>query len=292
MKRFVKWGAFALPIGVLFLLGFSSCVSFRISEEKARTFFEGAHIEAEFRDYKNEARTMYRVAAGDPQKPMVLFVHGSPGSWNAFQNYLVDAELLNKAYLVSVDRPGFGFSGYGEPETSLQKQAADIVPILQSHQGGPRILVGHSFGGPVIARIAMDYPHLVDGLVMIAPSIDPNLEETKWYQIPADWALIRPLIPTELDVTNQEILPLKKELEKMLPLWPKITAPTVVIQGEKDGLVPPGNADFAAEKLSQVTIVREPDLNHFIPWTAPGLIKEAIFQLLETTRTARIEQGP
>ncbi|HEY5692223.1 MAG TPA: alpha/beta hydrolase [Cyclobacteriaceae bacterium] len=40
----------------------------------------------------------------------------------------------------------------------------------------PIILIGHSLGGTVIARMTMDSPELVDGVVMVAPSIDPEIE--------------------------------------------------------------------------------------------------------------------
>jgi len=41
----------------------------------------------------------------------------------------------------------------------------------------------------------------------------------------ADWRLSRALIPRDLDVANQEIIPLRGELEKMLPLWRSIHVP-------------------------------------------------------------------
>jgi len=51
-----------------------------------------------------------------------------------------------------------------------------------------------------------------------------------------------------------------------------------VIQGELDRLVPAENADFARSRLVNATVdmVRKDDLNHFIPWTKPQLIREAV----------------
>jgi pimeloyl-ACP methyl ester carboxylesterase len=95
-------------------------------------------------------------------------------------------------------------------------------------------------------------------------------------------------LPTELDVSNQEILPLKGELEKMLPLWATIRVPVIVIQGEDDPLVPAGNASFAKRMLvnAPVTIQMIPRMNHFIPWSRPDLIRDAILhQLTEIQST-------
>jgi pimeloyl-ACP methyl ester carboxylesterase len=90
----------------------------------------------------------------------------------------------------------------------------------------------------------MDYPQLVGSLILVAPSVDPALEPKEWYRKVGDFLLVRPLLPAEIDVSNQEILPLRGELTRMLPGWKTLTLPITVIQGEKDQLVPAANADF------------------------------------------------
>lgn len=140
------------------------------------------------------------------------------------------------------------------------------------------VLVGHSLGGPVACRLAMDYPALVGGLVLVAPSIDPALEKQEWYRPLLNWGLIRKWLPVEFDASNREILPLRRELTEMLPLWRTIRVPVTVIQGDRDILVPPGNAAFAGRMLTSVSarIIMLPGQNHFIPWTRPEVIREAI----------------
>jgi pimeloyl-ACP methyl ester carboxylesterase len=223
-------------------------------------------------------------------KPLVVFVHGSPGSWDAFIGFMDDADLLARARLVSVDRPGFGRSGRHRPEPSLIHQAGMLEPILEADTSGrPAILIGHSMGGPIIARAAMDFPERVGGLIMVAPSIDPELEKIRWFQYPADWAVFSWFVPPSLVTSNREVMPLKGELEDMLPLWREITRPVTVIQGEKDRLVPAGNADFAVAQLvnAPVESVRLPNMNHFVPWTHPDLIKKAILRHLDETVAAQ-----
>jgi pimeloyl-ACP methyl ester carboxylesterase len=140
----------------------------------------------------------------------------------------------------------------------------------------------------VVAKIAMDHPSEIGGVVFVASSVSPDLEKTKWFQYPASWWPIRVLIPTDLKVCNEEIFPLKSELTKMLPSWSAITAKTVVIQGELDDLVPPANADFLVAHLNPdnlVQVVRVADLNHFIPWKRPDLIRDAIVAVDATVQT-------
>jgi pimeloyl-ACP methyl ester carboxylesterase len=69
----------------------------------------------------------------------------------------------------------------------------------------------------------------------------------------------------------------------MIPLYPKIKASTIVIQGGKDDLVHPGNADFAKKMITNapVQLVLRADMNHFVPWTHPELIREAVIALID-----------
>ena len=48
--------------------------------------------------------------SGDPNKPGIIFIHGTPGGWQAFQGYLADPQLQQDFFMVSVDRPGWGGS--------------------------------------------------------------------------------------------------------------------------------------------------------------------------------------
>jgi pimeloyl-ACP methyl ester carboxylesterase len=254
-------------------------MTLHMSDKKVEEYFKDAPEKPSFYQYTHNGRRIHYAAMGADTLPMVVFVHGSPGSWDAFISFFKDSTLYKKARIVSVDRPGFGKSGYGKVETSLQQQAALLMPVLKTNKSSILpILVGHSLGGPVVSRMAMDYPTLVGGLVLVAPSIDPELEKWEWYRHVGDFFLLRAIIPKELDVSNQEILPLKEELTLMLPMWATIRVPVSVIQGEKDKLVPPGNAGFARKMLvdAPVNIWMIPEMNHFIPWSRPDLIREVI----------------
>ena len=236
--------------------------------------------------YTVGTRQMRYVDVGrGPDKPLVVFIHGSPGDWRGWADYLVDPELTQRAELVAVDRPGFGGSGAGAVERSLVQQARAIAPLLDKAASGRRVvLVGHSFGGPLAVRLAMDNPHLVTDLVILAGSIDPAMEHTAWYQYPADWPVISWMLPDVLVVTNREIRALKDELVAMLPLWPRVTQRVTVMQGGKDDLVPPENADFAQKMLTHaksVKIVRMPEMNHFLPWTRYAQVKASILEHLQ-----------
>jgi pimeloyl-ACP methyl ester carboxylesterase len=267
---------------VLLLAGglvFLHTIDFSVPPEEIPERFAGSPYTPHFASLDYEGRPVHYAEIGDPKKPMVVFVHGSPGSWDAFINFMTQQELLERACIISVDRPGFGRSGPGTPERSLVRQAAALNRVIEQRSDGrPALLVGHSYGGPVIVRMAIDRPDLVAGVILVAASVDPQLEQTRWFQIPAHWPFIRWMLPDLLVSTNEEILALKGELEAMEPLWPRITVPVTVIQGGADDLVPAPNADYAQAHLvnASVEMVRVPDMNHFVPWNHPGLILDAI----------------
>jgi len=218
-------------------------------------------------------------------KPLILFIHGSPGDWSAWSRYLKDFDLKREAHMIAVDRPGYGGSNRGHVERSLVQQARDIGSLLDKVKLGQRVLlVGHSFGGAVAARLAMDYGSKITDILILAGSIDPSMERTEWYQHFAEWPIVKWLIPKDLMVCNQEILALKNELENMLPLWGKLTQRVTVIQGEKDMLVPAKNADFAKRVITNakaLEIIRIPNEGHFLPWKQYELVKSQILRLIE-----------
>jgi pimeloyl-ACP methyl ester carboxylesterase len=277
-----------------FLAGFAlflhSCDQFRMSDQEIDAYFSDKHQKGTQEFYYVGRQRIKYLTVGADSLPLVVFVHGSPGSLSAFIDFMADEQLLRSAQLITVDRPGFGESNFGYAEPSLEVQAAELKPILEKHRTQrPIVLVGHSLGGPVIARMAMDYPELVDGLIFVAPSIDPDLEPKEWFRAPLATPFLKWMLPRVMRASNDEIYNLKPELQKMIPLWPRVRAQSIVIQGLKDELVHPGNAEFASKMIvnAPVKLIVVDSMNHFVPWTHPKLIRDAILELTSPDATSR-----
>jgi pimeloyl-ACP methyl ester carboxylesterase len=275
--------AFFFLIAIL-LTTMHSCMTFRMSSKEIDQYFQQKKVQASQHSYKSGFREINYVVAGDESKPVVVFIHGSPGSLSAFIHFLADTALLQRALLITTDRPGFGYSDFGNAEPSLSKQAELLKPILEKYKKDkPLILVGHSLGGPLIGRMAIDYPALVDGLVIVAGSIDPDLEPNEaWFRAPLATPFLSWILPRSFRASNEEIYQLKPQLHDMVPEWGKIECPVIVIQGDKDELVPKENADFAKKMIvnAPIELVRVADMNHFVPWSNPELIRDAVLQLI------------
>ena len=268
----------------LFLLFFTlGCIEFKISKEEAVKTFEKSTITPSFDLLRVANRTVHYAYIDQRKDDLVVFVHGSPGSWSAFIDFFKLDTLLSQLDMLSIDRPGFGQSDFGKAEPSLAIQAKLLYEVIKKFSHKTKFLVGHSLGGSVIARMAMDYPKDFSGLLFLAPSIDPDQEKKEWYRKIINTRVGGWITPKEFEVSNDEILPLKVELEKMLPLWNHITIPCIIIHGTDDGFVPKENVDFIQKMLpdSLLDIQLIEKGNHFIPWNHPDKIVKAIFQLVK-----------
>ncbi len=123
-----------------------------------------------------------------------------------------DSQLLKKFRMVSVDRPGFGYSDFGDAQ-HLDIQSLRISPLftqLANHK--PMFLAGHSLGGPLVIKLGADNPGIFSGLVIISGSIDPKEENPeKW----RPWLFntsLNYLVPGALRPANEELWYLKKDL--------------------------------------------------------------------------------
>ncbi|MEJ0030280.1 MAG: alpha/beta hydrolase, partial [Bacteroidota bacterium] len=261
-----------------------SCMQFRMSKTEIDDFFKNKmYTGTEYSYYVGRQKINY-IVAGNDSLPLLIFVHGSPGSLSAFIDFMDDTVLLKKVQMISVDRPGFGASNFGYAEPSLEKQVQELKPILLKHKNNrPVYLLGHSLGGPVIARMAIDYPELVDGLIFVAASNDPQLEPNEWFRGPLATPFLKWAMPRSLRASNDEIYQLKPQLEAMIPLWKNITCKSIFIQGDSDELVPKENADFTKKMLvnAPCEVVMYPGMNHFVPWSHPFLIENAILYMAE-----------
>lgn len=247
-----------------------------INEEEARM---GHDFNATY--YQADGRKLYTVYTGEPKKPAILFIHGAPGNWKAWGRYLGDADLNKVAFMISVDRPGYGASDLGSPLLDVKKQTKIIMDAAKEIHSGPFILVGHSYGGPIQIQAAIDYPDDVANLLILAGAIDPDLHGPRWYHRLGQSFIGQAFLSKMFKVTNLEMHVLDDELKKQQDDLSKIKAPITIIQGKKDWLVPPGNVDYAVYNINtKIKVISLLERGHFLPWNEYDLVKNEIIQII------------
>ncbi len=283
MKKWLKRTGWAFCMLLVIWLVFAQCaMKFRVTDSKAKENFskEGVTLFTETID-ANGSKLHY-AKTGNDTLPTLFFVHGSPGSWMKFGKYLHDKDLLKKYRMVSVDRPGFGYSEFGHVR-NLQQQSAIISVLLKKIQNGkPVYAIGRSYGGPMIAKLAVDNPGMFSGLVLIAAALDPAAEKPeKWrpvlYKTPLKY-----FVPGAWRPSNQELWYLKKELKGLDSRLGEITCAVHILHGDKDGLVPVSNAAFIQKKLvnaKSISVTIIPGANHFVSDNHYELVKTVLMQL-------------
>jgi pimeloyl-ACP methyl ester carboxylesterase len=215
--------------------------------------------------------------AGDPALPRVVFLHGTPGAADGWADYLLDPPVGFEA--IAIDRPGFGETRPRRAVASLGEQAQAVEPFLLSRKGASALLVGHSLGAPIAARVAVDHPDRVSGLVLLAGSLDPDLEEVLWVQYLGRWFGLEWLIPRWARNANRELIALEKHLRALAERLPEVRCPVVIVHGTDDSLVPYANVAFMEKHFAanpRVEVMRLEGKNHFLPWNAEGAVRAAI----------------
>jgi len=125
--------------------------------------------------------TMHYHELGSDDRGVVLFVHGSgPGAsgWSNFKgNYPWLAEHGFRA--IVPDTMGYGYSSKPEGGTFSLDDVAEQYRALLDRLGVDRAsLIGNSQGGAIAITMALNYPGLVDKLVLMAPG---GLEKRETY---------------------------------------------------------------------------------------------------------------
>lgn len=238
--------------------------------------------------FEVDGRRLRFVSIGQEDLPLVLLLHGAPSSSAFWRGFMRDSLLLTKMRFVAMDRPGYGFSGIGRPETSVARQSAAVGKLLEKlRPKADRIIVhGSSYGGTLAARVAMDFPDLIDGLLLQSASVKPGAEKILWITYPTTHWSLRWLVPGAIRSANAEKLSHTDQLLQMANGWSNICVPSIILHGSEDWLIYPDNADYACQQLINAPVVRQvmaPGRGHDLLWTEPDLIKQSLHQLIHWT---------
>ncbi|WP_234735375.1 alpha/beta fold hydrolase [Tellurirhabdus bombi] len=282
----LKWAFFTILFLAAGLLFFAHWVELRDSDQEIADDFRNEPIKPVVHRYQTGDRTIRYIESSKPGSdslPVILFVHGAPSSLSFFEKFFRDSTLLSRARLVAVDRPGYGYSGFGQVVTSIAQQAKMLQPLIERYNNAPFfMLVGSSYGGSLAARLAMNNPGTVDHVVFVSSALGPGLERiydiSYWIEHPP----LRWLIPRILLNASDEKLAHREALEEIKPDWHKITAGVTFLHGQKDDLVYPTNVTFAHKRLvnAKVKEFLLPENRHDIVFNKRQYMTDIILNVL------------
>lgn len=245
----------------------------------------------------------------------VLLLHGQPGGaadWDG-----VVTRLGGRAATVAIDRPGWDGA---TPAGDLAGNARAALTALDARGIERALVVGHSFGGAIAAWLAAVHPERVTALVLAAPAANlaSLYAVDRWLAAPvvgeiaggvtlagAGLILTVPGVRrrlARLTGLNEGYLAAVRQAALRRGAWrsfateqralvrdlpaldarlASITAPTTIVAGAEDRVVPRRAAQALAQQIPGAHLVVSEHAGHLLPQHDPQLIADAIVAALD-----------
>jgi pimeloyl-ACP methyl ester carboxylesterase len=253
---------------------------------------------------------------GPRTAPALVLLHGLGSSLHTWEPWT--RALSPEWRVIRPDLPGHGLTGAAPDGDYSDERAHRLLEALLDSLAVDRVtLVGHSMGGRLAWSFAAEHPDRIDRLVLIAPDgfASPGFEYDRPAEVPAVLGLMRWVLPAPLLRANltpayadpsrisddtfrryQDLLlapgnrqaTLDRLRQTMLrnpaPRLARITAPTLLLWGEADAMIPISNAADYARLMPNATLVRLPGLGHVPFEEAPMIALEPLLAFLRDGR--------
>lgn len=208
------------------------------------------------------------VADGPPGAPVVVLVHGQ-GMSSRYMEPLGD-RLARFARVHAPDQPGFGASAEPPRALDLEGLADFHAAYLRATGLGRATLLGNSFGCQIAAACAERHPEAVERLVLQGPTADPASRTVvgiarRWFENGRHEPSNPGFLLAEYRragfarVAGTFRAMLRDRIEDRLP---KVTAPVLVVRGERDPIAPEAWAARLAGLAPRGRLVTVPGAAH------------------------------
>lgn len=244
----------------------------------------------------------------------LVLIHGILDS---AYNWKRNMEALAQGYRVwAVDIPGFGFSTrLTERVYTFKNFAGWVRDFMNAVEIQRPDIVGHSMGGAITLQFAHDYPQRVNKIVLLDPAA------YWWIPAPVRWAARIPWLPRALgglainskrlhaalwrlavrnspfDATEvarrSRHLRVRGTLDALIALAAspratdlprglnRIVAPTLVVWGENDLVLPKEHGERLARDLPNAQLQIIPEVGHIPNQECPQVVDKAILDFLK-----------
>ncbi len=231
---------------------------------------------------------------GPKDAPAVLMLHGFGASLHTWEDWA--QALAPRHRVIRFDLPAAGLTGADPGGDYSDERSIQLMAALMDRLGVAQAsVVGHSMGGRIAWRFAAAQPQRVDRLVLVAPDgfASPGFEYGKAPEVGAAVELMRHVLPRMLvtmslqpayadpaQMTDERATRYHELLrapgvragliERMrqlvlrdpVPLLQTIAAPTLLLWGERDGMVPAANAQDYLRVMPRARLVLLPAVGH------------------------------
>jgi pimeloyl-ACP methyl ester carboxylesterase len=239
---------------------------------------------------------------GPRDAPAVVLLHGFGASLHSWDGWA--AGLEDRWRVLRYDLPGFGLTGADPTSDYSDARGLAVLAALLEQLGIQRAaLVGHSMGGKLAWMFAAAQPDRVVKLVLVAPDgfASPGFEYNRAPEVPLLLRVLPYTLPrfmvrmslapaygdparmTEAALTSYRDLLLAPGVRRAMlarleqvrlvppePLLARISAPTLLVWGGRDAMIPATNAADYQRSLRESELASFPALGHLLHEEAPA----------------------
>ncbi|WP_170245995.1 alpha/beta fold hydrolase [Tenacibaculum adriaticum] len=214
----------------------------------------------------------------DTTLPILVFVHGAIGSIRDFEQYILDSAIRAKANIIAYDRVGYNYQDKNTVQESIAFERDMLLDIINPLKKEKVILVGYSYGGPIVLAVK----EKVKEVILLAPAIYSSEETMPWLLNFYKWNLTKWLVPDIWKEASKEKISHKKDLQNFEVDWQNNPNSIVSVHGTKDWIVPFSNSKKLQEKYDEdrFKLLEIDGVGHGFVWTNYNEIKEQILKSL------------
>ncbi len=220
--------------------------------------------------------------------PAVILLHGLAGSQRWWRYNL--GPLREHFCVHAIDVPGHGGMRQDPSEFAVATAAEWLLRRIDTIEPGARVsLVGHSTGGLICAMLAAMEPGRVHRMVLAAPAIDLRRRRITSNLLPLAQGCLTTspsfwptLLVDSVRAGPGLLLRTARELLTIhaMPVLPAIEAPTLLVWGERDPLVPVSCAPAIHSAIAGSELRVIPGAGHVVMWDAPTEFNAAVVGFL------------
>lgn len=228
------------------------------------------------------------VGEGDP----IILVHGLSASSLWWTRNVPDLASHYRLYLV--DLPGFGSMSHPRNHFMLDQAAAWLLKWMQALGLQKAHFIGHSMGGYICLWIAAYHPEVVSHLVLVSPAVIARVHTVFGYLLPlliSARHLTLSFFPILLyDALRAGPLTIIQAASDLLTVDVRqelkmVTAPTLLIWGEYDTLVPLSVGYLVREEMKHARFLQLKRTGHVSMYDRYETFNAAVLTFLQGEQT-------